>query len=351
MDSISQIALGSSVALAAMGRRTAAWQAVAWGAVMGTLPDLDTFIDHGDPVLDMVLHRADSHALLYLTLCAPFAAKLVAWMTGTPGLWHRWTLATWLALFTHPLLDGMTVYGTQLLRPFTDHPYAVGSVFIIDPAYTVPLLLGLGWAWARHGKQRSHTLAHAGVYLGLCASTLYLGWSAAVQHHVRGVAVASLAAAGLPHSHVLVTPTPFNTVLWRVVSMGPDSYHEGFHSLLDAPAQAGQPQIRFNTHERGAGLDRVWSQHPAVTRIAAFSQGFYKLQAREGRVRLVDLRMGQEPAYVFTFDLGQVQQDPTQLPAPVTQHSERPVTREGLLWLWYRAQGIKSTKMPSTISP
>ncbi len=38
----------------------------------------------------------------------------------------------WLALVTHPLLDAMTVYGTQLALPFTNHPYGVGSVFIID---------------------------------------------------------------------------------------------------------------------------------------------------------------------------------------------------------------------------
>ena len=49
MDSLTQIALGSAVGVAVMGRRTAVWKAALWGAIGGTLPDLDTFIDHGDP--------------------------------------------------------------------------------------------------------------------------------------------------------------------------------------------------------------------------------------------------------------------------------------------------------------
>ena len=62
MDSLSQIALGSAVAIGVMGRRTAVWKAATWGAVAGTLPDLDVVLDHGDALLNMVLHRAESHS-------------------------------------------------------------------------------------------------------------------------------------------------------------------------------------------------------------------------------------------------------------------------------------------------
>src|SRR5690606_41671741 len=45
----------------------------------------------------------------------------------------------WLVLATHPLLDAMTAYGTQLLWPLTPTPTAWSSLFIIDPFYTLPL--------------------------------------------------------------------------------------------------------------------------------------------------------------------------------------------------------------------
>ena len=77
MDSLSQLALGAAVSVAVMRRRTAVWKAAAWGAVAGTLPDLDVLVDHGDPILNMVLHRAESHALFWLALLSlPLAAAI-----------------------------------------------------------------------------------------------------------------------------------------------------------------------------------------------------------------------------------------------------------------------------------
>ena len=49
MDSLSQISLGAAVVVATMGRRTAVWKAALWGGVVGTLPDQDVRITHGEP--------------------------------------------------------------------------------------------------------------------------------------------------------------------------------------------------------------------------------------------------------------------------------------------------------------
>lgn len=209
MDSISQAALGSAVVLATLGRRTAAWKAALWGAAAGTLPDLDAFIDHGDPLLNMVRHRAESHGLALLALASAPLGWLAARFSGQPDLWRRWWMAMALALITHPLLDTLTVYGTQLLQPFSNHPFAVGSVFIIDPFYTLPLLLGVLVAvlWSSTKGMRWNAAM-------LALSTAYLGWSVLAQQHVRGVLEASLRHNGMAASQMLVTPAPFSTVLW-----------------------------------------------------------------------------------------------------------------------------------------
>lgn len=331
MDSVSQFALGAAVGVATMGRRTAPWKAALVGAVCGTLPDLDAFIDHGDPVSNMTLHRTESHALFYLTLLAPALAWLAdrVWRGPTgESLFRRWWLAVWLALITHPLLDLMTVYGTQLGLPFTDHPYAVGSMFIIDPLYTLPLLVGLvavlSWRNARGLRWNA---------AGLALSTLYLAWSALAQHHVRGVAEESLRAQGLDAGHVLVTPTAFNTVLWRVVAMGGDTYREGFYSLLD-----GGRAIRFDSFPQHDALRASLADSPYLRRVVWFSHGFYAMREDDGRVLVSDLRMGQEPHYSFNFVVAQRQGDNLQ---PVTPEwiSRRPDIRSGLAWIWQRARG------------
>lgn len=325
MDSLTQFVLGAAVGVATMGRRTAAWKAALWGGVCGTLPDLDAFIDHGDPVSNMTLHRADSHALFWLTLAAPPIAGLVAWTSRETALFRRWWLAVWLALVTHPLLDLMTVYGTQLGRPFTDHPYGVGSIFIIDPLYTLALIVGLVGALSRRDG-RGLRWNHA----GLALSSAYLAWSFAAQQHVQAIAAASLAEQGIAAQQVLVTPTPFNTVLWRVVAMTPDGYHEGFHSLLDA-----SPQVRFERFDRGRDLREALAGHPPVERIAWFSHGFFKLSRQGESVLVSDLRMGQEPSYTFSFE---VARQGTALAVPLAA-GRRPDAGRVLPWLWQRLRG------------
>jgi inner membrane protein len=334
MDSLTQIALGAAVGVAAMGRRTAPWKAALWGAACGTLPDLDALIDYGDPVRNMTLHRGDSHSLLWLTLASPAIAWVAARVHGELDRWRRWWFALWLALVTHPLLDAMTVYGTQFARPFTDHPFGVGSVFIIDPAYTVPLVAGLVAALRAGDARIARGLRRNA--LGLAASTLYLGGSVLSQQHVRGVAERALAAQGIAAERVLVTPTAFNTVLWRVVAMTPDGYHEGFRSLLDT-----RPEMRFDRFERGAALRESLAGHAPVERIAWFSRGFWAMAAHGDRVAITDLRMGQEPAYVFSFVVAE-RRDGRLAPLDETVRvGRRPDLARGLDWLWRRALGAQ----------
>ena len=129
MDSLTQVVLGAAVSVAVMRRRSAVWKAALWGGVAGTLPDLDVLVSHGDPILNMVLHRAESHALFWLTLFSLPFAWLVARVQRDAVQLRWWWLAMWLALVTHPLLDAFTVYGTQLLLPFSNHPVALGTLF------------------------------------------------------------------------------------------------------------------------------------------------------------------------------------------------------------------------------
>ena len=328
MDSLTQIALGSAVAVATMGRRTAVWKAALWGAIAGTLPDLDAFIDHGDAVLNMVLHRGESHALFYLTLFSPLLAWLVTRLHGEAALFRRWWLALWLVLITHPLLDTMTVYGTQLALPFTNHPFAVGSVFIIDPLYTVPLLIGV--VAALTANPRAGLRANA---VALALSSAYLVWSVLAQQHVAGVARDSLRTQGRPDAPLLVTPAPFNTVLWRLVAMGPDGYAEGHYSLLD-----GTREIRWRHFPQGAALAERHADVEGLRRIAAFSQRFYKVDEVHGRLFVTDLRMGQEPSYTFRFDLG-TEAERAQGPWPARMVGMRVDLRAGLHWLWRRLLG------------
>jgi inner membrane protein len=299
-----------------------------WGGVCGTLPDLDSFIDHGDPIRNMTLHRAESHALFYLTLAAPLLAWLPARLHGELHRFRRWWLAVWLALVTHPLLDAMTVYGTQLGLPFTDHPFSVGSIFIIDPLYTLSLLVGVIAALAASLDRGLRWNA-----VGLVLSTGYLAGTFIAQQHVTHIARTSLEAQGIPAQQVLVTPTPFNTVLWRIVALTPAAYHEGFHSLLD-----DEQPITLDRFERRPDLYAALRGDASVARLAWFSHGFFAMREHGPEVHISDLRMGQEPTYVFTFAVARRTGSELVPIEPRSVEAQYDVGRS-LAWVWRRLRG------------
>jgi len=291
LDSLSQAVLGASVAgvCAPAGHRR---RALAAGAMLGTLPDLDVLIDYGDAVRNFTYHRGFSHSLLVL---APFSIGLWLllrrWWSPVRDAPLHWLAAISLALLTHPLLDAHTAYGTQLFWPLTAPPTMWATLFIIDPAYTLPLLVGTVVAAARPRGAWSLRALRA----GLALSTLYLGWSWAAQTIVAQHADDTLAAMQLRDAPVFVTPTAFNTLLWRIVVLTEDGYLEGFDSLL-----LDDNAIKFETYESDhaalIAANDVW----AVARLRWFAHDFLKTEIDADRLILSDLRMGQEPYYVFT---------------------------------------------------
>ena len=329
MDSVSQVALGAAVGVAVMGRRTAVWKAAAWGAVCGTLPDLDSLIDYGDPIRNMTLHRAESHAFFYLTLLSPLLAWLIVKIHGETDRFRRWWLAVWLALVTHPMLDLMTIYGTQVALPFSDRPFGVGSIFIIDPLYTLPLAVGVVAALLARNRGRGARWNAAGLML----STAYLAWGVGVQQHVGVIAADALREQDIKPLRVLVTPAPFNTLLWRVVAVTPDEFHEGYYSLLDQ-----ERRIVFDRFPRGTLLYEELRGDPSVERIAWFSRGFFKMSQDGARVLITDLRMGQEPFYTFNFVVAERHSRAVPVYPPI-RVSNRMDFQRGLPWLWERLRG------------
>lgn len=288
MDSLSQIALGSAVAVAVMGRHTSVKKAALWGAIAGTLPDLDVLIDYGDDLSNMVQHRGFSHSLFYLSLFSPLLALLICKIHADMANYKRWLLAIWLVLLTHPLLDTMTIYGTQLALPFSNYPFGIGSIFIIDPLYTLPLLVGLAWVLLKGRRSLAANTA------GLVFSSCYLLWSVAAQQHVLQTAQQQLSAT--QYNQVLVTPTAMNTLLWRVLVMTDTAYYEGFYSILEK-----NTEITFQAFPLDQQLYRQYQLHPDVQTLASFTHGFYALSQEQDKVLVTDLRMGQQQNYAFSF--------------------------------------------------
>jgi len=298
MDSVTQFALGSSIGMVCLARRIGPRKAALAGGILGTLPDLDVFIPIADPVDAFVSHRGASHSLVVQAFGSPIIGEVVRWIFHDLRQRRLQTyLAVYLCLATHALLDSMTIYGTRLFWPVWPEPVGLGAIFIIDPIYTVPLVMISLWAlfqgiW-RPSFQRVLVVC-------LLLSTSYLVWSATAQQIAQNRARVMLSDAGIQVDRTLTIPTPFNTLFWRVIAISGERYLNIYLPLIGDVQDSA-----IYVHPSGSEIAACLQGSPAFEKLAAFSDGFYRVDRRENVITISDLRMGLTPNYAFQFSIAE----------------------------------------------
>ena len=334
MDSVTQALLGAAAAESVVGKQVGR-KASAWGGFLGILPDLDILVRYSNPVDSFTYHRSFSHSLPVLLVLTPLLVWLILRLHPASREHRaRWFWVVGLCLVTHVLLDSLTIYGTQLLWPFSDYPFGLGSIFIIDPLYSLPLLAGCIAVFVTRGRAARRLLK-----AGLVFSSLYLVWGLLAQQLMLDRLQRHLDEQGMTHDHLLVTPAPFNSVLWRFVVRVDNGYYEGFMSFLDPP---GIPAMRFQA-SRDDLVDslRAW---PSAARLMTFSKGQFGIFNHGDDIIMSDLRMGVSPDFVFSFKVGETDDDGIVETTP-SRFSGRMVTGRKLAWIFYRI-GDASLPLP-----
>jgi inner membrane protein len=284
MDSISQAALGAAVGEAVLGREVGN-KAILWGAIAGTLPDLDVLAHpFMTEVAQLSWHRGWSHSLIIHAIVAPlFGWLLWRLYKRRQGSYAGWTTLALLGLWTHALLDAFTVYGTQLFRGMTDHPFGWNAISIIDPLYTLPLVVGMIMVLV---SRRNQSRRFRWNTLGLAMSTLYLAIAVGVKMHVTGVFQDSLRDQGIAFQRTMTTPTLFNIILWRCTAEAEAGYHVGYYSLLDKESAV---DTRFIARNEDLLLA---PESEAVKKLRWFSRGYYTVTMQDTLPVVHDLRFG-----------------------------------------------------------
>lgn len=339
MDSLTQVVLGAGIQGALLGR----WQgrkALLYGGLLGTLPDMDVLIDYGDAVADMTYHRGFSHSLLVLSAVAIVLTLLIRRFAPNPGYsGKRLLLTLWLVLATHPLLDSFTSYGTQLFWPLTPTPTAWSSIFIIDPLYTLPLLaaMALGLIYGLKGR-----FAKAPA-IALALSTAYLASTVVGKDVAEHRVEAQLAKQGIQAEQIFSSPTPFNSLLWRVMVLDGDDYYEALSGWFDH-----SPPV-LERISRGTQLAEALKDSPAHARLAWFTDGLLRYDRIVGQggedstlesyLIVTDLRLGMTGFHPFRFDFAHWQNGQWQLQSVVERWpvARGDLDRLELLWtrIWH----------------
>ncbi|MBM1105663.1 metal-dependent hydrolase [Aurantibacter crassamenti] len=303
MDSLTQIVLGAAVGEAVLGKKVGN-RVMLWGAVAGTIPDLDVLTRFFlDTVSAIEWHRGFSHSILFSVLFAPVFGWLVFKLNrNQTASFKDWSWLFFWGLFTHPILDAFTTWGTQLFWPFKTR-LAFQNIFVIDPLYTIPFLVCLILAMRQKKTSEKRRKYNK---LGLLLSTSYL----LITLILKGISYQkftnSLDAQGISYIAIDTRPTPFNTILWTAnIDVG-DAYLIGNYSFFDSK------EIEFTAYPKNHELLGSLKSNENVERLIAISEGWFTITEKEGVLFFNDLRFGlmslnqDEEKFAFTYQLTEV---------------------------------------------
>ncbi|BAO77674.1 metal-dependent hydrolase [Winogradskyella sp. PG-2] len=289
MDSLTQIVLGAACGEAILGKKTGN-KALLFGAIGGTIPDLDVFVGswlHGNEIDAMLFHRGFMHSILFSVLGAFLFGWLAHKLYNTGKRLHTtskndWTKLFFWSLFTHPLLDCFTPYGTQLFAPFSNYRVAFNNIAVADPLYTVPFLLCviILMFYKRNTNRRTFWLK-----LGIGISSVYLLFTVFNKFYIDTVFKSSIESKGITEERFSTQPAILNNILWYGIAETNENYYIGFYSLLDSSSQFSDwqtiPKIR----------DLTKNDYSDIKYLAWFSNDYFNVEALEdGDYLYKDLR-------------------------------------------------------------
>jgi inner membrane protein len=271
------------------------------GMVGGMAADMDVLIySDTDPLLFLTFHRQFTHSLIFIPFGGLFVALLVHWI-----LRRRWQLRYWqtallcsLGYATHAFLDTATSYGTMLFWPFVETRYSWSIISVVDPLFTLPLVLSVLMA----AKLNDPRLAR----IGLVWAFIYLGVGWWQHHGAREIAADLAASRGHTPLRFEIKPSFGNILVWKSIYETEDKF------FIDAARVGVAPQVYEGTSVSKLNVEQNFSwlvpgsqQAKDVTRFNHFSDGFSALDPVNPN-RIIDVRYSfvpNEVSALFSIEL------------------------------------------------
>ena len=283
MDPLSQAVFGASLSQSFANDSSKQRSALVIGALAGMAPDLDILIrSAADPLLFLEFHRQFTHSLSFIPLGALLCALIFYPFFKTSLNFKSIYLFSFLGFATHGLLDACTSYGTQLFWPFSDTRIAWNVVSIIDPMFTLPILILVVLAAVKKSNLYARlAFAYAVLFLAL----------GSVQYDRAESALYELAQQrGHQVERVHIKPSFANRHLWKLIYEYDGRYYvDAVKLLTDTEYIAGSSIEKLDVERDFSWLPPASQQAKDIERFRWFSDDFLSVSPRDANL-VVDIR-------------------------------------------------------------
>lgn len=298
MDSLTQIVLGIATAEWVAGKKLQN-KTFLYGAVLGTIPDLDIIVGKFmSDVNGVAIHRGLSHSILFFLFLSPIFGWVISKIEKNSISFKSVSLLAFWCLATHVLLDIFTSWGTQILWPL-DYRFALKTIFVIDPLYTIPLLISLIFVW----KNKNNIIRKKYLIRGLVISSSYLLLTCAIKLFAVHKFEKALQNQKLNYQEIIVKPTAFNCILWNANISTSKGYYLADYSLFDS-----QP-IQFTFYPKNLKLEEKLVNSYDFQQLKKISEGWYLVSEQNNCLFFNDLRFGllndnpENPQFAFSYQM------------------------------------------------
>ncbi len=209
MDPVSQGLVGATLAQSIVRREKLIPAGIA-GVLSGMAADLDVIIRSSmDPLLFLEFHRQFTHSLIFIPVGAFIVSLTLFYFIKNYLSWKETYIVCFLGYATHALLDACTSYGTKLLWPFSSERIAWNNISIIDPLFTLPIIIFFACICIK--KSRLF------VFLSIGWALLYI--SIGLYQNQRALKLVQNLAISRGHfaNSVSVKPSFGNLFLWKII--------------------------------------------------------------------------------------------------------------------------------------
>ena len=267
MDPVSQGAVGAAFAQSAAKKENIILIGFI-GFLAGLAPDLDVLIrSEDDPILFLEYHRQFSHSLFFIPIGSFFVALFIfPFVRGLMSL-RMVYIASFLGYATHGLLDACTSYGTQLFWPFSDQRVTWNNISIVDPIFTIPIVILLAIAITKRKSIFSF------IAIGWITFYLSLGF---IQYERTLSAAMDLAnSRGHNAERMTLKPSFGNLILWKSIYQHEETYYvDAIRTVHSSTWCLGESIEMFDYQYHLPSLDKDSQQAKDIERFRWFSQDY-----------------------------------------------------------------------------
>jgi len=289
MDPLSQGVIGA-VAAQQTSSKKHLMIATFLGFLSGMAADLDIFIRSSyDPLLYLEFHRQFTHSLIFIPigglLCATFFYYL--FLRNKDITFKQTYIYSTLGYATHGLLDSCTTYGTQLFWPFTNDRIAWNTISIIDPLFTIPLLILIIVSVIKKNKVISYSALSWVVFYSI------FGLIQKDRAEATGLELAK--SRGHNVTNVMAKPSFANLIVWKIIYTTKNSYHiDAVRLGLRENIIEGVKIDKLDIQKSFPWLDMKSQQARDIERFRWFSNGYLALSETHPN-RIIDIRYSMLP--------------------------------------------------------